>query len=247
MNEQSWRRVVDALLYSVQSQRRLDDGLAADRARALVAEPIHGSTAEDEYLALDAALRSTAQVTAGPFSSHGEAEVRSFLATVKDGMDALRPWPTPGYIPLADSEWARFDGTEPVARIHAGRVTMQERLQRVFGAVGEGSSRRSVLVLRLRSGDDVALATPWWRGSDDVAVLRAAGSERTQEQVRTAFREATGFAAQEMTDVGDSPGGLLRDIGPTGPGRSDGQSRRTRLDGLDVDRPRRDDPGHRTR
>lgn len=213
MTEQTWRRIVDALLYSVQSHPRLDGALATDRAGALVAEPIHGSTAAEEYRALDAALGSGAPLADAPFSSHGEAEVRAFLTAVKDGMDALRPWPTPAYVPLADAEWARFDGGEPIARIRAGRVAVQERLQRVFGSMGEGASRRSVLVLRLGSGDDVALTTPWWRGSDDVAVLRAAGTERTPDQVRAAFREATGFRAQEMTDVADPPEGLLRGIG----------------------------------
>lgn len=247
MNEQSWRRVVDALLYSVQSQRSLDGDLAAARAKALVAEPIHGSTAAEEYRALDTALRSTAPLAAGPFSAHAEPDVRTFLAAVKDGMDALRPWPTPAFTPLADDEWTRFDGAEPVARIRAGRVAVQERLQRVFGATGEGASRRNVLVLRLRSGDDVALATPWWRGSDDVAVLRAAGSERTPGQVRAAFREATGFRAHEMTDAGDPADGLLRDIGTAATGRSGGHGWRARLDGADQAGPRRQGPDHGTR
>lgn len=75
-------------------------------------------------------------------------------------------------------------------------VQVEHRLKKAFEHVGE--ARRLLMVLRLKSGTEVALAGRWWAGSKDVALLK--GDPRLRDrQVVAEFRSLTGFTEDEIT------------------------------------------------
>jgi hypothetical protein len=192
-----WRGLVNAVLYTVQFDRALDDETVDRVARLLLENPLLGLTPEQEYAALAEALRSGEPLTGDIPQPHSEEAVRDFLARLLNRLDTLRPWPEPPFRPLPISEWERFGGARPIARVHVWYIQAQERLRNGFDQVDTG---RDVLLLRLSSGAEVALVTPWWMGSDDLVLLQNS-PDCSPEQVISEFMEATGFGGDEVTPL----------------------------------------------
>jgi hypothetical protein len=194
--------VVGSLLYSVKSEP-LDDALVQRRTRALIEEPIGELTAAEEREAIAEALASNAKLrdlTAIPEwipNAPTEDQFRDFLARVLASLDAERPWPPPPHQALDVSRWTGYAGGSVVARLPMDHVMVEERLQYGFRPVEEGGARRNVLILRLRSGDEVALVSPWWPDSSDVAVL-SRDPERTPEDVVAALVDGTALRPDEV-------------------------------------------------
>lgn len=197
-----WRPVTWALLYTAQFDR-LDEALIDRRARALLAEPLADLTPEDEYRAISAALASDAWLTERVPEPHGEQEFRDFLQRVRARMDAKRPWPTPLHRPLCESRWVEYNDARVVGRIGMDYVDAQDRIHYVFRTAQVGDQRIHVLVLLLRSGDEVALAAPWWPGSQDVAVL-SRDHDRFSGAVVAALVDGSGFAPDEVVEPDES-------------------------------------------
>ena len=130
--------------------------------------------------------------------SHSDQEFREFLRRLLGRLDTLRPWPDLPYRRLDASRWADFAAARPIGRIGMGYVRAQERLRRIFDRLDDGNSRE-VLLLRLRSGDEVAL----------VGAPQAVGRSRSCSVRPTAlprrcsrkFVNATGFTADEVTPL----------------------------------------------
>lgn len=190
------------ILYSVQFEKELGDAVVDKIARAVVEEPVLGLTPEEEYAAISEDLRSGAQLTAslsGPDGQqHGEGEFRDFLRRVLARLDAMRPWPVLPFRPLDVSRWEDFAHAQPIARIGFGYVDIQARLHRGFSRAGD--PEREVLVLQLKSGDEIALVSPWWPASNDTALLRRDPGRRPQD-VLAAFLDATPFTADDVTPL----------------------------------------------
>ncbi|MQA81098.1 MAG: hypothetical protein GEV10_21880 [Streptosporangiales bacterium] len=206
MNEPRWRRLVGGLVYSVQFERDLDDDLAEHQALAMLEEPMRGFGQEDGYAALGEALRSGDDLTdllPGPIpADHTDQDIRDFVARVRDRMDARRPWVTPAFVPLDASRSDEFRTGRAVAALPRRYVEVGERLQRMFTTIeGTDGGEREVLLLRLRTGDEVALVAPWWERSERVAVVQHPGSTRSPHEVLTAFLDLTGYDRHEITDL----------------------------------------------
>lgn len=197
MAVESWRGLVNALLYQMQFRTALDEKAADEFARALVTEPLLDLSAAEEYALLEEAVRSDGRLTDFIPEPHGEEEVRDFLRRLVARMEALRPWPELPYQGLPVSRWDAFADAGPIARIGMRYVKVEERLRKPFSAVTAGDRRLSVLVLRLRTGEEIALAGPWWPGSSDVALL-ALDRDRAEETV-AAFLDATVFGPENVT------------------------------------------------
>jgi len=196
MTTEWWRAVTAPLLYSAQFER-LDDDLVDRRTRALLEEPVVDLAPEDEYRAITEALASSARVTEAIPEPHGEAEFRGFLRRLLARMDEMRPWQTPPHRPLSQSRWAEYRDAQVVGRIRMRYVDAQSRMKYVLRGMQEGNLKIRVLILRLRSGDEVALAAPWWPESQDVAVLTR-DHKRRAEDVVAALVDGTGLIPDEV-------------------------------------------------
>jgi hypothetical protein len=197
MAGEQWRGVNNAVLYSVQFDRVLG-GPAVDRiARLLLENTPLGLTPQQAYDALAHALRSDAPLTGDIPQTHSEDEFRGFLRELLDRLDAMRPWPQAPYHRLDVSRWVDFAGARPIGRLGMGYVQAQERLKKIFDRVEDGATRE-VLLLRLRSGDEVALVGA--PGAREVTVLQRP-SDRSPAQALAEFASATGLRPDEITPL----------------------------------------------
>ncbi|MGW1680131.1 hypothetical protein [Saccharopolyspora sp. NPDC002376] len=196
---ETWRGVVNGIFEGVGPGAALDDATAARIARALVREPLGYLAVEDEYAALEDAIRpgtGLAEVVPVP---HGEAAAREFLTAVRNEMDAQRPWPEPVLRRLHPVGWRDFPGT-PVARVGMSYAYLGMLIGEVFRSPDEQEARQ-VLVLRLASGAELAFVAPWWRGSDDVAVLLRGSGHAPRDAVAELVR-ATDLRPADVTSLG---------------------------------------------
>jgi hypothetical protein len=197
MAGEQWRGVNNAVLYSVQFDRVLD-GPAVDRmARLLLENTPLGLTPQQAYDALAHAVGSDTPLTGDIPQPHSDQEFRGFLRDLLGRLDAMRPWPQAPYDRLDAARWADFTGARPIARIGLSYVKAQERLKRIFDRVEDGGTRE-VLLLRLRSGAEVALAGA--PGVREITVLqRTAGPPPAQ--VLAELAKAAGFRPEEITPL----------------------------------------------
>lgn len=199
-----WQPVTATLLYTAQS-RQLDDELVDRRARALLEEPVVDFTPEEEYRAISAALASGVRLTEAIPESHGEQEFRDFLKRIQARMDAKRPWLVPLNRPLGEAGWIGHGDTRVIGRIGMNYVNAQSRIKNAFRNMQLGDAKIQAIALQLRSGDEIALAAPWWPDSDDVAVLtRDRG--RSAGEVVAALVDGSGFVPDEVVEVLDGDG-----------------------------------------
>jgi hypothetical protein len=200
MTGEPWRGVNNAVLYSVQFDRVLD-GPAVDRiARLLLENTPLRLTPQQAYDALAHALRSDTPLTGDMPQPHGEREFRGFLRDLLGRLDAMRPWPQAPYDRLDAARWADFTGARPIGRLGMGYVQAQERLKKIFDRVEDGGTRE-VLLLRLRSGAEVALVGA--PGAREVTVLQRPIDEPAQPpaQALAELASATGFRPDELTPL----------------------------------------------
>lgn len=206
--------VVGSLLYIVKFDRR-DDALADRMARGLIGEPLQELSLEEEYQGLVEALASDATLSevirmSGIRSAPGEEEFRDFLRRVVNRLDAMRPWPPPPHRELNQSRWpAEYANARLVGRITMRYVAAQGKLNYVFGGVQDGDIKRQVLILRLRSGDEVALVTPWWPDSKHVAVL-SRDPNRPPSEVLAALFDGTRFTPDDVEPISADDGTHFR-------------------------------------
>jgi hypothetical protein len=192
-----WRGVNNGVLYSVQFAQDLDAAQVDRIARWLLRQPLWALTQQQEYDALADALRSDAQLTELIPDRHTEETYRDFLRRLLARLDEARPWPELPFQMLGVSHWVNFTGARAVARIGLSVKQIQERLHRNMARLTVAGTERRVLMLRLRSGDEVALVTPWWPGRADTVVLQG-GHANSAEQVIAEFIHCAGFDADEV-------------------------------------------------
>jgi hypothetical protein len=194
MTDDQWRGVSNAVLYSVQFDRELDDAALERVVRLLFEQPMWDLTPDDEYNALAQAARSPDPLTGDIPQPHSDQEFRGFLRRLLDRLDAMRPWPPLPYQSLDVSKWDDFAGARPVARIGLSYVKAQERLKRIFDRVEDGGTRE-VLLLRLPSGAEVALVGA--PGAQEITVLQRR-SDRPPAQTLAELAKAAGFRPEEI-------------------------------------------------
>lgn len=203
------RVVIGTLLYTGKFEQ-LDDVLVDRRARALIEEPLRELTVEEEYRAIDEALRSGAQLTsviALPdfiTERHSEQDFRDFLRRLLNRLDTMRPWPEAPHREVGVGRWRDYRDARVVGRASMNAINPNGLVNYVFTGLGDGERKLYVLILRLRSGDEVALAGPWWPDSTDTAVL-SNDSHRSAEDIVAALVDGTKLTAADVVPVTNAP------------------------------------------
>ncbi|MER8007897.1 hypothetical protein [Streptomyces sp. NPDC094149] len=189
--------VVTAVLYCVQFSRELDGG-EVERIAAMVLErPFYDLTVEEQYADIEAALAAPVWEDDLSWQPHGEAAVRDFLRRLLQRLDALRPWLEPPYRSLALERWDEYRSGRLLAHVRLYPPPQDPLFSRLRPVPGDEHRLRAAL-LRLRSGDEVALVAPPLSGTGD-AVLMALAPHRPAAQVIEAFVIHTGYERERVS------------------------------------------------
>ena len=126
-----------------------------------------------------------------------DAQISSFLRALADRLDALRPWPEPRFRKLDSDTWTAFRDAVPIARLHASIRQVTDVLQKGFRPAGDADPGMHVLMLKLATGEIVALRGSY--GPDDVTLLTDAAEDTTAAIDH--FTAATGFPRNKVTRI----------------------------------------------
>ncbi|MER6959293.1 hypothetical protein [Streptomyces sp. NPDC000618] len=191
--------VVAGILYCVQFSRELDDDEVARITRMTFEQPLYGLTTEEQYEGIEAALAVDDWQDALSWQPHPEPVVRDFLRRVLERLDARRPWPEPPFRNLGYARWQEFRQGTLLARLRLYAPAQDPMHVRLHTVPGDEDRLRGV-VLRLRSGDEVALvASPAPDGEE--AVLMAVPPHRSAAEIVEAFVSCTGYARERVSAV----------------------------------------------
>jgi hypothetical protein len=196
---QNWRGPINALLYGLIFAPEITDDVVGGCAEAAVNYTVLGDGPEVYYEAIQKALTSGEPLdNLGQLPQFDEAQVAGFLRAVATELDALRPWPEPKFRRLSAATWATFANAVPIARLNASIRQVTDVLQKGFRPASDAEPGTQVLMLKLTTGETVALLGSYGR-DDDVTLLTDAVHDPAE--VIEHFTAATGFPAAEITRV----------------------------------------------
>ncbi|MEU5596444.1 hypothetical protein [Streptomyces sp. NPDC020298] len=206
---EDWRGVVSGVAYCLIFDRVLDDAVVERVTGLLLRQPLYRLEPEEQYRALLQAVESGTDLASPLAEQHSGEDLRDFLRRVLARMDALRPWSVPPYLRLDGHRFPEeFSGARTIARIAVDRNHIGARIG-WWDTVQQDGGEWDVLLLRLASGDEVALVVA--TGAAGPVVLRHAGPGRPVRSVLKAFCTATGFTRREVRPTG--PAALLWPLG----------------------------------
>lgn len=187
------RGLMNQLLYPIDGAPDLSDATAARLVDNMVDGRLYSAGVEDLAAAIDLTLRAGAldPQTAEASRRFTEAELLEFLARVARELEARRPWPARRFTKLDVSEWGGFGAAAVVARIERPRHQITGALGYPFDQAPVGDGALPVLLLRLRTGEDVAVVGSVDPRSTSFSLLHR-GPEDPAEVVAH-FRELAGL------------------------------------------------------
>ncbi|WP_458248959.1 hypothetical protein [Streptomyces sp. MAI_2237] len=191
--------VVTAILYCVQFSPELNDAEVERIADMVLERPFYDLTVEEEYAGIEAVLAAPDWEDDLSWQPHAEAAVRDFLRRLLQRLDALRPWREPPFRTLEWERWEEYRTGRLLAHVRLYPPPQDPLFSRLRPVPGDEHELRATL-LRLRSGDEVALIAPPSSGTGD-AVLMAVAPHRPAPQVIEAFVTHTGYARERVTPV----------------------------------------------
>lgn len=150
--------LMNTLCYTLQFASELSDpAILARTADGMINHVGYRDPVEDFYRALTETTRRGAldQTALEMARVHSEAELLAFFAALIRTLDERRPWPAPLFVKLEADPWPTSGWTQPIARLRIPRYRLEGRVNHIFDAVPPGQP--SVLILRMRSGEVVAL------------------------------------------------------------------------------------------
>jgi hypothetical protein len=155
---QDWRGPINGLLYGMIFEPEITDELVRGCADAAVNYTVLGDGPEVYYEAIQHALASGERLDGlGQVPQFDEAQVADFLRAVATQLDALRPWPEPKFRHLSATTWAAFANAVPIARLDDSLLGLRNKVRGVFEPAGDAQPGRYVLMLKLGSGETIAL------------------------------------------------------------------------------------------
>ena len=192
MDSDELRGRLNLITYAIDFSDRVANELVARRAEEVIQQRIYHTPPSVLFEALTEGVSSDLTVL---LQGQHEHNVRDFLIRLRDALEARKPWPVPPLAQLDAQEWPALTVAKPVAQIPLSEMQVRARLNRGFDEVS-GVGR--VLVLKLRSGETVALRAPAGYTEPGVALLAD-----TDDPAATiaAFRELAGFTEDEVVPV----------------------------------------------
>jgi hypothetical protein len=194
-----WRGPINGLLYGLIFAPEITDELVAGCADAAVNYTVLGDGPEVYYKAIHEALASGEQLDGlGQLRQFDQAQIAGFLRALAAQLDALRPWPEPQFRRVEADTWTTFRRAVPIARLNASIPQVTDVLHKGFRPAGDGEPGLQVLMLRLATGENIALLGSYRRG-EEVTLLTDAVVNPAE--VIEHFAAATGFPADEITRI----------------------------------------------
>ncbi len=191
--------MLEAVLYCLQFSRSLGDEEVERICGMILEQPFHDLAVEDQYAGIEAELAAGVWRTDLSWQPHDESAVRDFLRRVLARLDASRPWREPPFRRLGTDRWEEFKAGTPLARVRLVSPARDRMHARLRAVPGDEHGLRG-LVLRLRSGDEVALVAPPSRDGDE-ALLTAVPPHRPAHAVIDAFVTHTGHPRERVSPV----------------------------------------------
>ncbi|MFC9966184.1 hypothetical protein ACFVH4_18305 [Nocardia ignorata] len=176
----SWQGIVNAVLYSVQFEKELDNSVVDRIAHALLTEPLGTFTPDEEYRILKVGLAAGEPIPEVVPMRQSPAELRNFLSRIVARMDATRPWPSLPYQRLPEDSVSAFKNAVPIARISASVNDIETRISRGFYW---GTDFGTFIPLKMKSGRVIGMFTPFWDDSDDIVVVVATDEPEPAEAI----------------------------------------------------------------
>jgi hypothetical protein len=134
----------------------------------------------------------------GQLSHFDDAQIADFLRAVATQLDALRPWREPKVRHLSANTWTTFAKPVPIARLDDSISGVLNKVRGVFEHAGDSQPGRYVLMLKLGSGETVALlGAPGPK--ERVTLLTDAADDPAA--VIEHFTAATGFPPDKVTRI----------------------------------------------
>ncbi|WP_162958394.1 hypothetical protein [Nocardia yunnanensis] len=192
----TWRGVVNAVLYKVQFADALGDDEVRRISGSLVHQPLWDLTVEDEYRALVEGLDSGEDLDPVVQANFSEADKRSFLTRIVGELDDMRPWPVRPYREIPLDRWAEFIGLDPIARIDLSWTDIQPLLGKMFRK--PTGYNREVLLLHLKSGAEVGFLWPGW-GDRAATELVARGEKLDASSIVQELLSVSGLDPVKVT------------------------------------------------
>jgi hypothetical protein len=194
----NWRLPIDEILYGLTYTNELSDETVRWVAESAVHYTSLREGPEVYHEAIEASLASGEQLdNRGQLPQFNQVQLINFLRAVADKLDALRPWPEPNFRRIEDPEaWASFRQAVPIAFLEASIRQVADVLQTGFRPAGETQPGKHALILKLKTGETVALLGSYGRG-EKVSLLADAADDPSA--VLEHFISATNFPKDKVT------------------------------------------------
>jgi hypothetical protein len=194
-----WRGPINQLLYSLTFANAIHQEMITFNGGSAVQYTTLELGPDVYYQAIDRALASGEKLDAvSLLPQFDQAHIEDFLRGVSARLDELRPWPVPKTRRLDAGAWEKFKHARQIARLETSVVGVTDLLQKGFRDVGGFQPGMHVLMLRLRTGETVALLGAYGPG-ERVALLTDAANDPAE--VIEHFVSATGFPADKITTI----------------------------------------------
>jgi hypothetical protein len=196
---QEWRNAINEILFGLTYTEKITDETVQWNADSAVHYTTLTRGPEVYYRAIIEALASGERLDGlGQLPQFDQAQISGFLRALADQLDTLRPWPEPKFRPLDAGTWTNFRHAIPVARVIASVPEVTDILQKGFRPAGAEEPGMKVLMLKLITGETVALLGSYSRG-DDVTLYTDSAADPTT--VIEHFTAATGFPSEKVTRI----------------------------------------------
>jgi len=182
MTNPPWRGYVNMLTYGLALGRGVDAATVSRRVTELMRTDVFGLPVSDYHSAALAALADDTPLTTEP--EHNQAVVRDFLVRLVAELERRRPWPEPPAYAGDLHDWDGLCHAPVIGRTPASRAAFRDAFNSGFHPLHSEGQVSYVLVLRLRTGQTIALRAPAAYHEPGIDILTFASAATTRADVR---------------------------------------------------------------